>query len=151
MAEGTQKYEWRHPEKVTITKQSPPEAPKEGEVRNSYGHHITKTYLYIFLPPKTPLLYSKTGFTRHTFFFLFLLKNLSESVLTSTHNLCFEQKCENVRIFICKLFFFFFFFWWFQYIRIGVVVMTNAKHKTKDAQRRNATKEPPWNCQWKNY
>ena len=43
----------------------------------------------------------KLGFTGVFIFFLFLLKNvdcgysLAEAVLTSTHNLCFEQKYEN--------------------------------------------------------
>ena len=32
-------YEWRYPENATITKHGPPEAPKEWEMRNKYGHH----------------------------------------------------------------------------------------------------------------
>ena len=27
---------------------------------------------------------------------------LGEAVLTSTHNLCFEQKCDNIRFFFLK-------------------------------------------------
>ena len=43
-------------------------------------YNITKTRLYTF-DPLNPLLYSKTG--------------VYEAVLTSTHNLCFEQKYEK--------------------------------------------------------
>ena len=50
-----------------------------------------------FIPPYTPLLYSKTGVYRGIYYFLiFALKHsFSEAVLTCTHNLCFEQKNEN--------------------------------------------------------
>ena len=59
---------------------------------------ITKTYLYNFSPLKPHIYIIKLGFTG--WFFLFLL---GEAVLTSTHNLCFEQKYKNVRIFIWNL------------------------------------------------
>ena len=39
----------------------------------------------------------------YTLFFLFLLKN-DEAVLTSTHNLCFEQKCEKYQNFLSENF-----------------------------------------------
>ena len=43
---------------------------------------------------------------------------LGEAVLTSTHNLCFEQKYEKYQNFYLKPFSF---WWWnFQYIWIGV-------------------------------
>ena len=51
----------------------------------------------------------------YTLIFLFLLKifivgtrynRLGGAVLTSTHNLCFEQKYENIRIFHRKVFIF---------------------------------------------
>ena len=52
------------------------------------------------IPPHTPLLYSKTGVYRGIPIFLIfapkhrlwvLVRTASEAVLTSTHNLCFEQ------------------------------------------------------------
>ena len=54
-----------------------------------------------FIPPYTPLLYRKLGFTGVYIIFLFfdlkhrLLVLVTEAVLTCTHNLCFEQKYEN--------------------------------------------------------
>ena len=58
-----------------------------------------------FIPPYTPLLYSKTGVYRGIHYFLiFALKHIlwvlvrtasNEAVLTCTHNICFEQKNEN--------------------------------------------------------
>ena len=44
---------------------------------------------------------------------------LVEAVLTSTHNLCFEQKYEKYQKFLSETFHF---FWWenFQYIWIGM-------------------------------
>ena len=49
-----------------------------------------------FIPPYTPLLYSKSGVYRGIHYFLiFALKHTSEAVLTCTHNICFEQKYEN--------------------------------------------------------
>ena len=56
---------------------------------------ITKTCLYKF-DPLNPILYGKTGAYRvYIIFSYFCLKNidcLDEAVITSTHNLCFEQK-----------------------------------------------------------
>ena len=65
-----------------------------------------------FILPYTPLLYSKTGVYRGLHYFLILalkhilwvlvraasLRNrLIEAVLTCTHNICFEQKYENIQ------------------------------------------------------
>ena len=50
-----------------------------------------------FIPPYTPLLYSKTGVYRGLqYFFIFALKHILW-VLTCTHNICFEQKYEKVK------------------------------------------------------
>ena len=57
-----------------------------------------------FIPPYTPLLYSKTGVYRGIHYFLiFALKHIlwvlvrtaSDAVLTCTRNICFEQNDEN--------------------------------------------------------
>ena len=59
-----------------------------------------------FIPPYTPLSYSKTGVYRGMHYFLiFALKHIlwvhvrtasiNEAVLTCTCNICFEQKYEN--------------------------------------------------------
>ena len=51
----------------------------------------SRKHVYIMLTQLNPLLYSKTGFTGVYIMFVFIGK----AVLTSTHNLCFEQKLEN--------------------------------------------------------
>ena len=71
---------------------------------NPYSKHITKTRLYSF-DRINPLLYSKTGIYKGIYFFLIsaqkhrlwvlVRKRLGEAVLTSSHYLCFEQKCET--------------------------------------------------------
>ena len=43
---------------------------------------------------------------------------IAEVVLTSTHNLCFEQKYEKCQNFLSEIFHFFFWWWNFQYIWI---------------------------------
>ena len=68
---------------------------------------ITTTCLYNFDPLNPYFYIVKLGFTGQTLFFLFLLKKhrlrvLVETVLTSTHNLCFEQKYEKK---ICSFFY----------------------------------------------
>ena len=79
----------------------------------SYSH-ITKTCLYKF---KTSLLYSTTGVHRggvYTCFFFFFISaqklrlwvRVREAVLTSTHDLCFEQKYEKYQIFLSENFHF---------------------------------------------
>ena len=77
----------------------------------SYSH-ITKTCLYKF---ETSLLFSKTGVHRgiHLFFFfvisaqkLRLWVRVREAVLTSTHDLCFEQKYEKYQNFLSEIFHF---------------------------------------------
>ena len=45
-------------------------------------------------------VYDKTGVYRGIYYF-------SEAVLTSTHNLCFEQKYEKYQNFYLKIFIFF--------------------------------------------
>ena len=73
------------------------------------GTRITKTRPYNF-DPQTPLLNSKTGVYRGIYFSLFLPQNmdcgysleLPRRVLTSTHNLCFEQKYEKYQNFLSE-------------------------------------------------
>ena len=57
-----------------------------------------------FIPPYTPLLYSKTGVWRGRHYFLsFALKHILwvlvriEAVLTCTNNICFEQNMKIVK------------------------------------------------------
>ena len=77
---------------------------------------ITKTYLYNSDPLKPNFYIVKLRLTG-ILFFLFLLKIIDygysfepprKAVLTSTHNLCFEQKYENYQNFYLKLTV----FWW---------------------------------------
>ena len=65
---------------------------------SAFAVHITKTRLYN-AHPLNPIFYSKTGVYRGIHFLPILLKHLGEAVLTSTHNLCFEQKYKNIRFF----------------------------------------------------
>ena len=76
---------------------------------------IKKTCLYNFDPLKPHFSIVKLGFTGVYIIFLILLKNidcgtlqnrLAEAVLTSTHNLCFEQKYEKYQNFYLKTFIF---------------------------------------------
>ena len=64
-----------------------------------------------FIPPYTPLLYSKIGVYRgrHNFLIfalvhrLWVLVSLSEAVLMCSHDLCFEQKQEKYHNFHLKI------------------------------------------------
>ena len=78
-------------------------------------HLITKTYLYNFDPLKPHFYIVKLRFTGVYIIFHISDQNvdlgtrynhLIEAVLTSTHNLCFEQKYENIRIFLTENFHF---------------------------------------------
>ena len=70
---------------------------------------ITKTYLYNFDPLKPHIDIVKLGFTGVYIIFLISAQNIDcgysleppriEAVLTSTHNLCFEQKFEKYQRF----------------------------------------------------
>ena len=86
---------------------------------------ITKTCLYNFDPLKPHFYTVKLGFTRVYINFLISAQKhrlwvLAEAVLTSTQNLCFEQKYEKYQDFYLKIFI----FWWlnsqYMYICIGV-------------------------------
>ena len=73
---------------------------------------IAKTCLYKFDPLKTPPLTSKTGVYRGIHYFSYFGSKTSivgtiEAVLTSTHNLCFEQKYEKYLSFLSENFQFF--------------------------------------------
>ena len=71
------------------------------------GKGITKTHLYNFNPRKPHFYIVKLGFTGVYISFLFSAQNIDEAVLTSTHNLCFEQKYEKYQIFfLLKIFIF---------------------------------------------
>ena len=72
-----------------------------------------KTRLYNFDPLKPHFYIVKLGFTGVYIIFLILLKNTDcgysleppdEAVLTSTHNLCFEQEFEKYQNFLFKIF-----------------------------------------------
>ena len=71
-----------------------PEKDKQNNL-NHYGNvYITKTCLYNFDPLKPHFYIVKLGFTGE----------LAEAVLTSTHNLCFEQKYEKYQNFLSENF-----------------------------------------------
>ena len=70
---------------------------------------ITKTCLYNFDPLKTHFYIVKPGFTGVYIIFLISAQKhrlwvLDEAVLTSTHNLYFEQKYEKYQNFLSKHF-----------------------------------------------
>ena len=77
---------------------------------------ITKPCLYKVDPLKPHFYIVKLGFTGVYIIFLISAQNidcgysleplLSEAVLTSTHNICFEQKCEKYQNFYLKIFIF---------------------------------------------
>ena len=83
--------------------------------RGEIAPNITKTRLYHFDPLKPHFYIVKLGFTGVYIIFLVLLKNIDcgysldrlvEMVLTSTYNLCFEQKYEKYQIFLTESFHF---------------------------------------------
>ena len=66
---------------------------------------ITKTYLYNIDPLKPHFYIVKLGFSGVNIIFLISVHKhrlwlLGEAVLTSTHNLCFEQKYEKYQSFL---------------------------------------------------
>ena len=70
---------------------------------------VTKTCIYNFDPLKPHFYIVKLGFTGVYFIFLISSQKhwlwvLTEAVLTSTHNLCFEQKFENYQSFLSENF-----------------------------------------------
>ena len=75
-------------------------------------YRITKTCLYNFDPLKPHFYIVKLGFTGVYIIFLISAQkidcgySLDEAVLTSTYNLCFEQKYEKYRIFLSENFHF---------------------------------------------
>ena len=76
--------------------------------------YITKTYLYNSDPHKPHFYIVKLEFTGGIHCFSYFCSNtlilgtlwnhLDKAVLTSTHNLCFEQKCEKCQLFYLKTF-----------------------------------------------
>ena len=73
---------------------------------------ITKTRLYSFDPLKPHFYIVKLWLTGIYIIFLFS-KNI-EAVLTSTHNLCFEQEFEKYQNFYLKIFL----FWYGKFFNI---------------------------------
>ena len=77
----------------------------------------SRKHAYIILTPLNPTFIQENwGLKGYTIFFLFLLKTwimgtrkdrLGEAVLTSPHNLCFEQKYEKYQSFLSENFQFF--------------------------------------------
>ena len=70
---------------------------------------ITNTYLYNFDPLKPHFYVVKLGFTGVYIIFLtsapiHRFVDIGEAVLTSTYNLCFEQKYEKYQNFYLKTF-----------------------------------------------
>ena len=66
---------------------------------------ITKTCLYNFDPLKPHFYIVKLGFTG--VYIIFLISAQKQAVLTSTHNLRFEQKYEKYQNFLSDFFFLF--------------------------------------------
>ena len=58
----------------------------------NFHNYITKTRLYNFDPLKPHFYIVKLGFTG--VYIIFLIS--AEAILTSTHNLCFQQKYEKL-------------------------------------------------------
>ena len=56
---------------------------------------ITRTFLFNFDLLKPHFYIVKLGFTEVAIIFLILLESIGKAVLTSTHNICFEQKYEK--------------------------------------------------------
>ena len=84
---------------------------------STFSPYITRTCLYNVDPLEPHFYIVKLGFTGVYIIFLFLLKNIDcgyslepprQAVLTSTHNICFEQKYEKYQNFYLKIFI----FWW---------------------------------------
>ena len=65
-----------------------------------------KKRLYSFDPLKPHFYIVKLGFTGVYVIFLISAQNIDEAVLTNTHNLCFEQKCEKYQKFLSENFHF---------------------------------------------
>ena len=75
------------------------------------AHFITKTCLYNFDPLKPHFYIVKLGFIGVYIIFLISAQKhrlwVFEAVLTSTHNLCYEQKYEKYFDFLSEIFQFF--------------------------------------------
>ena len=82
-----------------------------------FEYFITKTYLYNFDPFK-PHLY----IVKWVYLFLISAQNISEAVLTSTHNLIFVQKYEKYLSFLSENFQFLE-MKFYMYLNRGVFVM----------------------------
>ena len=114
-------------------KSKSPHKPNAG-----YQIIITKTRLYNFDPLKPHFYTVKLGFTGVYNIFLISAQNIDcgyslepprgEAVLTSTHNLCFEQKYEKYQSFLSFIFIFSFLRVKFSiYLNRCVLVMADLK------------------------
>ena len=80
-------------------------SPQELFPLNSLFLFITKTHLYNFDPLKPHFYIVKLGFTGvYIIFLISTQKHRLWAVLTSTHNLCFEQKYEKISEFLSENF-----------------------------------------------
>ena len=108
-----------------ILKEMTPDA-KNPHKKMKLAEVITKTHLYNFDPLKPHFYIVKLGFTGVYIIFLisaqkhrlWVLVRTASAVLTSTHNLCFEQIYVKYQRFYLKIFSFW--RWKFLYIWIGV-------------------------------
>ena len=105
---------------------------KIGTIKRVTTEHqsITKTSLYNFNPRKPQFYIVKLGFTGVYIIFLISAHKqrlwvLVEAVLTSTHNLCFEQKYERYQNF---------FTWKFSFLVIKFSVYLNRRVFVMEAQ-----------------
>ena len=98
--------------------------------------YITKTYLYNFDPLKPHFYIRKRVYRGIHYFHYFCSKTkivgtrknrLTDAVLTSTHNLCFEQKYEKISVFYLIFFFQFLEMKFSVYLNRRVFVMTSGR------------------------
>ena len=98
---------WNLPSILRVNKcliSAPPNMAHKTNGLPGAAYDITKTYLYNFDPLKPHFYIVKLGFTG--VYIIFLISAQIEAVLTSIHNLCFEQKHEKYQNFLSENFHF---------------------------------------------
>ena len=115
---------------------------------------ITKTCLYNFEPLKPHFYIVKLGFTGVSVIFPISAQKhtlwvLAEAVLTSTHNLCFEQKYEKYQSFLSEN---------FQFLevkfsihlnrRVFVMKMGHTCHRISTCRRYSSSGYLSWDLKW---
>ena len=149
MCKDTQ--EMRHSWNTGIPKHQRKE--KRGTDTYKTNHHENIS-MYIILTPLNTTFIIKLGFTGVHVCIIFLISarkyilwvlvrtalpnRLAEAVLTSTHNLCFEQKFEKYQNFYLKTFRF---WWYFQYIWIGGFFLMRHIWNHQRANKKNCNRE----------